>query len=284
LWAGTTGLMIERRKEAVMIMKKVALIIAAAMVASLLAGCGGGSGVSGGSNALALLLEATEAMKGTGGYRMRGDIEIGMGAGSAPIAMEIRADVQNATDGMRQHMFVTMGGFEAEAYIVGDTYYQNTPGEGWRKMSLGLYKAQNMNMGLADVDQVELMAKMAADSRILEEKDGRVGIAFHLGKEYFDASMQAYRKYLEEGGQEVSPEWLDMIEGSVKDFGADIRMWIGTTSGLIERMEIEYSMSGVPQVGEITSSTRLDLYDHDQALEIELPPEAARAEEIELSP
>ncbi len=261
--------------------KKTALFLAVLMLISLAAGCKGGSG---GPDAVARLTEAAEAMGGTGGYRMKGDIEMSMGAGSTPIAMQLRAEVQNAPEGMRQHMFVNMGGFEAEAYIVGDAYYQKSPGQGWQKMSLGMYKAQNMNTGLVDADQVELMAKMAVDSRVLEEKDGRTGIAFHLDKEYFDASMRMYRQYMEESGEGMPQGWLDMIEGSVTDFNADIKVWIHASSRLIERMEIDYSMGGIPQVGEMRSSMRVDLYDYDQDIVVELPPDAAMAEEMKLAP
>lgn len=261
--------------------KKAAMLVVLMMALSLVAGCKGGSGSS---DALARLTEAAEAMSGTSCYRMKGDIEMSMGEGAAPIAMSLRADVQNAPDGMRQHMFVSMGGFEAEAYVVGDTYYQNSPGQGWQKMSLGLYRVQNMNTGLVDAEQMELMAKMASDSRVMEEKDGSIGIAFHLGKEYFDASMRIYREYMEESGEGVPEEWLKMMEESVSDFSADIKMWLNASNQLVERMEIVYSMGGIPQLGEMRSSMRMDLYDYDADIEVELPPEAAQAEEIKLSP
>lgn len=261
--------------------KVIAIILILPMSASLVSGCKGDSPQY---DAMQLLNEATEAVSAAGGYRLKGDIEMGMGEGSAPVAMAITAEIQNAPDGMRQHMYVEMGGFEAEAYMVGDTYYQYAPGQGWRKMSLGLYKAQNMNMGLVDADQMELMAKMAADSRVLEENDGRVGVSFHLGKEYFDASMTMYREYVEESGGEVSEDWLRMVEESITDFSADISVWIDTSSRLIERMEISYSMAGIPQVGEVTSSMRMDLYDYGQDIVVELPAEAAQAEELQQSP
>ncbi len=261
-------------------MKKTAAVLLVLLVAAWIpAGCGGGSA---GGDALSLLKEATEAMKGTAGYRMKGDIEIGMGAASSPMSIAITADVQNAPDGMRQHMFVEMGGFEAEAYIIGDTYYQYAPGQGWQKMNLGLYRAQNMNMGLVDADQMEIMAELAEDSRVEEEKEGRALVSFRLGKGFFDASLATYREYIEKSGQDMQEEWLRMAEESVTDFNADIKVWINTASGLAERMEIAYTMAGIPQVGEMKSSMRVDLYDYDRDIEIELPPEAAGAEELKL--
>ena len=259
---------------------------AAALVAVLLvfsfAGCGGGAG-SDATASLSLLVDSTQAMTEVSGYRMSGTIVMDSGTGgqSQPISMDMRAEVQNTDEGMRQHMFVTIGDYEVEAYIVDGVYYQNLPGQGWMKMSTAAYMSQNMNLGLVDAAQMEMMAQLALDAEVVEEGDETTVISFHLDQEYLQASLEVYRKYIEEGDEQLPEEWLQMAE-EITVFQADVRISLNNADNLIKRMEMTYTMAGLPGVGEVSSSMKTDFYDYGADIEIELPPEAAQAPEVDL--
>ncbi len=261
-------------------MKRIAMamLIAAALVSCV--GCKGGTTVK---ETFDTLAESTTAMSEVSGYRMSGSVEMGSGTGavsgqSQVITMDIRADVQKVDGEMRQHMFVTIGGYEVEAYRVDGMYYQNVPGQGWVKSSAGAYQTQNMSLGFVDAAQMDIMVRMARDAEVFEENEETVGLSFNLDKEYFAASIDLFREYVAEGGQQASEEWLKMMEESITDFQADIRIWIRKADDLIQRMEIEYVMSGVPQVGDAAGSMMVDFFDYNEDIKVELPPEAAQAQ------
>jgi hypothetical protein len=260
----------------------IALLVVSILVLSF-TGCGGGA-ESGSTESLSLLVESTTAMMDVSGYRMSGTIEMDSGeaaAGGQAIIMDVQAEVQNTGGEIRQHMFVTIGDYKVEAYIIGDVYYQNLPGQGWMKMSTGAYMSQNMNLGMVDVQQMEMMAGLAKDAEVVEESGDTVTLSFHLDQEYMQASLDLYRKYMEEGNEQFPEEWLRMAEEA--DFVADMTVRINKADDLIQRMEMSYAISGMPQVGNIESSMKMDLYDYGEDIVVELPPEAAQAQEIEFN-
>jgi Family of unknown function (DUF6612) len=267
-------------------MKHIAATLAVVLLIISLTGCGGGEGGDATTN-LSVLVESTKAMTEVSGYRMNGTIAMDSGTGQAgaqsqPISMDIRAEVQNADEGMRQHMFVTIGDYEVEAYIVDGVYYQNLPGQGWMKMSSAAYMSQNMSLGLVDAAQMEMMAQLAKEAEVLEEDDETMVISFRLDEEYLQASLDLYREYMKQGEQQIDEKWLQMAEESITDFQAEIRIKINKSDYLIQRMEMSYAMAGLSELGEVNSSMVTDFYDYGADIEIELPPEAAQAPEANL--
>lgn len=261
-------------------MKKIAAAVIATIIILSVVGCGGGSQIE----PTPLLIESAGAMSEVSSYRMSGTIEMSSGSGSPgvqsqPVGMEIVADVQNTGGEVRQHMYITVGDYEIEAYIIGGVYYQDLPGQGWMKMSTGAYRTQNMNLGLVDAEQMGLMAELAKNAEVIEENDEQVSLSFQLDKEYFDASMELYRQYIDEEGQQL-PEELLQIEEAISDFQAEIRIWLLKSDNLIERMTMSYAMTGLPQVGEVSSSMLMDFSDYNQDIVIELPEEARQAQEF----
>lgn len=264
--------------------------IAASLIALLLlasAGCGGGDKDEA-RDGLSLLMEASQAMLEVSGYRMSGTVGMEVGApggggqGQA-MTVDLTADVQNADDGMRQRMLIDMGGYEVEAYIIGGVYYQNVPGQGWTKTSTGAYLSQGMNLGVVDAEQMEMMADMAEDIEVVEESDEVFALSFRLDQEYAQAVMDLYRKYVDEQDEGVSEEWLSMAEEAMADFHAELRIWLNRADKLMRRMEMSYVMGGMSEIGEVTSSMEVDLFDYGEDIVVELPAEAAQAQEIELA-
>ena len=266
-------------------MRKTAAVLLAAvlLLAPLLAlaGCGGGTDDA----TVAMLMDSSRAMSEVSGYRLDGKIDMSAGASETggqdqTISMEIKGEVQNVAGETRQHMDMSMGGLAMEAYIIGAVYYQYVPEQGWMKMSTGAYQAQNMNLSLLDPEQMELIGEMAKTVQVIEEDEERIGLSFHLDKGFFQASLELSRKYLQEGEQADIDEYLRMMEEYVTGFDADIRIWLRKADDLVERMEMDYTMVGLPQVGEVRNSMHMEFHDYGQDIVVELPPEAEQATEI----
>jgi hypothetical protein len=269
-------------------MKRTAAALLLVVMVSTLIGCGGGSqpatDTTSEADIVTLLVDSTKAMSDLSGYRMAGTIDMDSGivdesGQSQPINMGIEAEAQNSGGDVRQHMILTMSGYEVEAYIVGGVYYQNVPGQGWMKMSTGAYKAQNMNLGLVDMEQMEIMADFAQKAEIIEENDDTVGLSIELGQDYFEAALDLYIKLAQEGGEELPQEWLDMMKESISDFSANIRVWLRKSDNLMVRMEMNYTIVGLPNVGDVSSSMQIDFLDYNADIVIELPEEAKQAQE-----
>ncbi|MBN2028596.1 MAG: hypothetical protein JW854_17730 [Actinobacteria bacterium] len=269
-------------------MRRIAAVIMIAVLVISFAGCGGGSDESASSSdAVSLLLASTQAMSELNGYRMSGSISLGMEGDAAggqddAISMDVDAEIQNSDGEMRQHMFVSMSGYEVEAYIIGGVYYQNVPGQGWQKSSVAANQMQGLSLGMVDAAQMEMMAGTAKASQIFEEDDETVALSIQLDQDYFQASMDLYYDYIEETGQQVPEGWDEMV-GAITDFQAEIRIWVTKPGNLFKRMEMTYKMSGLPQVGTVTSSMDVDFSDYDEDIAVELPPEVEQAPEIELT-
>ncbi|MEW6555222.1 MAG: DUF6612 family protein [Actinomycetota bacterium] len=264
-------------------MKQIAAMLAGVLLLFAVVGCGGGEAGDATAN-LSIIMDSTKAMTEVSGYRMNGTITMDSGSGqpgSQALSMDLRAEVQNTEGGMRQRMFVTIGGYEVEAYIVDGVYYQNQPGQGWVKMSSAAYMSQNMSLGLVDAAQMEMMAQMAREAQVVEEDDEALTIVFQLDREYMQASLDLYRKYIEEEEQQVSEDWMEMVD-SISDFSATIRISINKADNLIKRMEMTYTMAGLAGIGDVSSSMVTDFYDYGADIQIELPPEAAQATEVSL--
>ena len=71
-------------------------------------------------------------------------------------------------------------------------------------------------------------------------------------KDYFQESMEIYRDYMEEAGEQLPAEWLEMVE-NISDFRAEMRIWIRKDDELFQRMEMDYEMSGLQ--GSITAGS-----------------------------
>ncbi len=260
-------------------MKKIAAAVIATVIILSVVGCGGGSKI----DPMPLLIDSTNAMSAVSGYHLSGTIEMQSGGGSSgmqsqAVNLDIEADTQNTGGDPRQHMFMTLKGgggeeYVIEVYIVGGVYYQKLPEQEWMKTSSSAYQTTSMNLGLVDAEQMALMAELASGVKVFEDNDQQVAISFHLDKAYFDASIELYKE-----AQGVSEEMLQMQQ-AIEDFQADIRIWIRKSDNLFERMEMAYTMEGVPEMGEIGSSMQVAFSDYNQIGAVELPLEAEQAQE-----
>ena len=132
---------------------------------------------------------------------------------------------------------------------------------------------------IEDTD-VERSTQASVDA-ILEALEW-LGIDWDDGPHFQSQRMEIYRDYMEEAGEQLPAEWLEMVE-SISDFRAEMRIWIRKADELFQRMEMDYEMSGLQGLGTITSSMEMDFFDYGEDIVVELPDEAAQAPEVELT-
>ncbi|MBC7246373.1 MAG: hypothetical protein H5T73_01160 [Actinobacteria bacterium] len=264
-------------------MKRSLLLLVLAFLLAAALGCGGRSeGETGQVDALALLMRSSEAMSALSGYRMSGTMEIGMGgteAGGGSLRMQVAGEVDNTGEIPAQHITVEMGTMTSEAYIVGGYYYQDVPGQGWIKMDVAQYRTQNMGMGMVDPQQWKSIAEAAEDITVEEEAGGVAVISLKLGEDFFRLSFQQYQESLSDEERERMREWLDLMQGGMEGFSAEIRMWIGEEDHLVRRMQIDYRMEN-PQVGSLTGTMNVELSDYGAEIRVTLPEGAGNASEF----
>lgn len=265
-------------------MKKAVPFLVLAMLLPAALGCGGGSGGEASQgDALALLMESSKAMSTLSGYRMNGRMEVGMGkedaSGGGSLSMEISSEIDNTGESPSQRITVKMGSIASEAYIVGDYYYQEVPGQGWIKMNVAQYRAQNLSMGMMDPRQWDYLAE-AAEGIVVEEKTEEASVvSLELGEEFFRQSFESYQESLSGEEREQMREWISLMEESAGGFTANIRLWIGEKDRLMRRMEMSYRMQNA-QVGLLTGVAELEISDYNADIRIALPEEAKGASEF----
>ena len=264
-------------------MKRIALFLVMSLLLTAALGCGGGEKRDASSeDALSLLMESSQAMSALSGYRMNGTMEMGMGnadAGGGSLSMEMAGEVDNTGESPAQHITVKMGTVASEAYIVGDYYYQEIPGQGWIKMDVAQYRAQNVSMGMVDSQQWKSIAEAAEDIAIDEETEEETVISLKLGEEFFRMSFESYRESLSEEERAEMQEWIDYMEESTQGFSARIRLWIGKGDRLVRRMEMSYRMQNA-QVGSMTGVADMEITDYNADIHVTLPEGAEGAREF----
>lgn len=267
-------------------MKRAAAGITALAILLYLVGCGGGTGGTQ-AQALPMMMEASQAMGGVNSYRVSGSMvmqasALGQDGASVPLEMKSETEIRISGGEMRQYMRTTMDGFSMETYMIGDQVYACYPTQGWIKMNVAMYRTQDLGTGMLGPENIELMAEMASEAEVIEEGEGKVGLAFHLDEEYLRAGLEMYREYLGEMEETMPEGWLEQTEQSIAGFEADIVVWLWKDSKLLDSMEGEYSMQGTETTGMIEGTMRYRVFDYNADIEIELPPEAEGAEEVTL--
>lgn len=274
-------------------MKKIAsiLLVCVLLVASL--GCGGKEKAAlseeEAASLVGLVEDSIRAMSQLKGYRMKGSMEMRMGAGEEAagntLNMELQSEVENLGDTANQHMRIDMGFMTTEAYLYEGYYYQNIPGQGWSKISLAEFQAQNLATGTSGImatEQLRRILEAMEEITVIEDSEEVTGLSLRMGKEFLLSSLASYREMNAEDSAGQMEEWLRMIEESAENFSAEMRIWIGKGDHLIRRMEQVMELKSLAQLGDIWSQMSVEIYDYDADIRIQLPEEAKKAKETGL--
>ncbi|MDI6874821.1 MAG: hypothetical protein QME84_11155 [Actinomycetota bacterium] len=224
-------------------------------------------------------------MAGLSGYRMRGYMEMSAGSGEASdsgtLRMDVQSEVQNVEGHTNQHMSMDMGSLTTEAYIYGDYFYQEIPGQGWIKTSLAQYQAQNLATGVISEEQLQLILESVEEATIRDEGEDAQEMVLVLGKEFLLRSLERFREQAGEEARSQMEEWMSAMEGAAEGFSATLRLLVGKEDHLIREMEMTIEMRDIPQLGTYRSRMYMEAYDYNAEIHIELPPEAEKAAQRE---
>ncbi len=242
------------------------------------------------SQTMALLVESGQAMSNANSYRMSGNMVMDAEGSEAasmgfPMTVDLQADIKITAGKISEHMKMTTesgstGTYETDSYIIGDLFYQYIPNQGWYKMNYGAYMTQNMNMGLLDSKQMEVMGQMARNAEIVGEEDGKIGLFFHLDGDFFEAVLNSTSQSGGDGGQSLPQEWLQQAEQIVSGMEADVTIWLWQDSKLVDHMAMESTLGGMLGLENIKQIMQINMYDYNQSIEVVLPEEAKGAQEF----
>lgn len=267
-------------------MKRLSLCIVVLLLVSTFWGCGK-EGVTETRTAdvdtevIPILEESFTAMSGLKGYRMRGYMEMSAGgedaSGSGTLRMDIESEVENVEGGTNQHMHVDMGGLTTEAYIYGDYFYQEVPGQGWIKTSLAQYQAQNLAAGVIDEEQMRLILESVQEATIGENDAGDTEVTLILGHDFLLGSLERFREEMGEGIEAQMEEWISAMEEASSGFSATLNLTIGKEDHLLRNMEMYLEMTNIPDLGSYRNRMFMEVFDYGADIHIELPEEALNA-------
>ncbi len=234
--------------------------------------------------------DSIQAMSQLKGYRMKGSMEMRMGVGENQagntLSMELQSEVENLGDAANQHIRIDMGFMTTEGYLYEGYYYQNIPGQGWSKISLAEFQAQNLTTGtsgLMATEQLRRILEVVEEISVIEDSEEVKGLSMRMGKEFLLHSLANYREMNTEDSSSQIEEWLRIIEESAENFGAEMRIWIGKDDRLIRRMEQVMELKNLAQLGDIWSRMSMEVYDYNADIHIRLPEEAKKAKETKSS-
>lgn len=242
-------------------------------------GCGKGSKGSA-EEARSLLGESAQAMSGVSSYREKGtqtiNAEVSASAGTGGIALttEFQAEVQIKGEEINQHMVATVrndliGDNQTETYLVGNQFYEYIPKQGWVRMDYNELISQNVNMALLEFKQLEKMAEMAQDPRVVGKDGGKIEITFILTKDFYE-SAEVGDNQSSAGGQAPTDQQKKETE---------VHMWLLQDSKLIDSMKLKSVVENVPPFGNAEQTMEISIYDYNQNIEVVLPEEAKGAKE-----
>ncbi len=267
-------------------MKRIYLLVAVCLLATAAWGCGKGSSAESRkadleTEVLPLLDDSIRAMSELRGYRMKGSMEMSAGSGDASgsgtLRMEIRSEVENTDGRANQYIHMEMGGLATEAYIYGDYFYQEVPGQGWTKSSLAQYQVQNLSTGVISEEQMRLIAETVEEAIVRDKGEDGKEMVLLLGKEFLLRSLERFREEAGEAAKGQMEQWMSAMEEAAEGFSATLRLLVGKGDHLIREMEMTIEMKDVPQLGTYRSTMHMEAYDYDAQIHIELPPEAEKA-------
>lgn len=267
-------------------MKKIALLVVICLLATAAWGCGrestqGHRKADLEADVLPLLEDSIRAMSELRGYRLKGSMEMSAGggdaSGSGTLRMDMRAEVENTEGGTNQHIHMEMGGLATEAYIYGDYFYQEVPGQGWVKSSLAQYQAQNLSTGVINEEQMRLIAETVREATVRDEGGDEMEMELVLGEEFLLRSLERFRDEAGEAAGSQMEQWVSVMEEAAWGFSATLRLVVGKQDRLIRKMEMNIEMREVPQLGTYKSTMHTEAYDYNADIHVELPPEAEKA-------
>jgi Family of unknown function (DUF6612) len=266
-------------------------------LATIAVGCKTDSKQSGGAavsnaQAMSLLLESSRAMSELNSYRMSMHMVMDAEGTEAesmglPMTVDQQADIKITDGKMSAYLKMTsesgsIGTFETDSYIIGDVFYQYIEGQGWYKMNYGAYMTQNVNLGMLDSKQMEIMGQMAQNAEIIGEEGGKIGLSFHLNEDFFKAVLESASQSGEEGGQGLPQEWLQQAEGNMSGIESDVTFWLWQDSKLVDNMIVQTTLGNVLGLENFTQDMQIKMYDYNQSIEVVLPEEAKSAQEYTL--
>ena len=193
---------------------------------------------------------------------------------------EIEMSIEGAVDAANQEMYMSMDGaglgMDTESYIVDDVQYTNAMGV-WTQMELPETSGWQGDQVGEHEPIVEAGDLEVVDSETVNGVETTV-VEIEVSEELIFEALEAID---EEFDQEVGDESVSEIydEMDIEFDDVTYRLYVDESTDLLHKVDVEMTMEMDGQ--SMATQTEMIITEHNEAVDIELPAEAADAETID---
>jgi len=218
------------------------------------------------------------------GYRYRAEISYSFPemdettrarlAAAIPSSLHLEGEVQQSQGDYRQHAVGTGAVGKLELYVIGGISYKKEGDGGWTATDTAAYRLNISNLYFMAPEDFESMLSFAGDIDLVEDSEQRLVLSFKVGSEYLLSSLEKSRElYASEGQLQV----YETLYGIMRNAETEVVSRIYRSNGYLERQDITIRLPDTPLLGTVVMDVSNEFFSYGEALNIELPPEAAEA-------
>ncbi len=257
----------------------MALTIVACAVAP---GCG--SKAMGQEERLDWLRRSYRNLAETNGYRYRAEISYSFPdideatrarlAASVPSSLNLEGEVEQSRGEYRQHALGTGAGEKLELYVVGGISFRKVGDGEWTAVDSASYRLNISDLYFMAPEDFESMLGFAGEIELVEDSPQRLVLRFTVGSDYLMSSLEKARELYASRDQ---LQVYEMLQGIMSSSQVEVTSYIYRSNGYLERQDVVMRLPETPLLGTVVMSARSEFFSYGEAVEIELPPEAAKA-------
>jgi hypothetical protein len=196
-------------------------------------------------------------------------------ASAIPSYVELEGEVQQQVDDYRKHSKTTSMGEQSENYVVDGVSYQYTEKTGWVKTDLSSSRLNLNSLSSFSTEDFENMLGFVGEIKVVEDSPEMLVLSFTAGSDYLLSSLEK-NKGLYQTEEELKK--YDQFYQLMSNSTTEITSYIYKDSGYLQKQEITMTLPNTPLIGTtVVMSFKSDFYDYGADIQIELPPEAAKA-------
>jgi hypothetical protein len=159
--------------------------------------------------------------------------------------------------------------------VVDGVSYQYTEKTGWVKTDLSTSRLNLNSLGSFSTEDFENMLGFVGEIKVVEDSPEMLVLSFTAGSDYLLSSLEKNKGlYRTEEELKKYDQFYQLMSNST----TEITSYIYKDSGYLQKQEITMTLPDTPLIGTtVVMSFKSDFYDYGGDIQIQLPPEAAKA-------
>ncbi len=269
------------RRRAPSAVSALVLTLAVAACAAV-PGCGGKA--MGQEERLDWLMRSYRSLAETSGYRYRAEISYSFPdmdeatrarlAAAVPSSLSLEGEVEQSRGEYRQHALGTGAGEKLELFVVGGISYRKVGDGEWAAVDSASYRLNISDLYFMAPEDFESMLGFAGEIDLVEDSPQRLVLRFTVGSDFLMSSLEKAKEFYASRDQLQVYEMLCGIMGNSQ---VEVTSHIYRSNGYLERQDVVMRLPDTPLLGTVVMSARSEFFSYGEAVDIELPPEAAKA-------